>query len=160
MLSLTRVFQVNCDPECFYLMLMDQERYPDFLAEFKKIWVWKRQGEEICADCEARFFKTVKFTLCTIGEPFHQVKWREEKGIFQYNEGRWLLRPLGKHLTEVTYNISLDKGVLIPSPIVRLAIHWALPRLLNSFKYRAESLWREAPKAQKGRTPPFRDILT
>ena len=120
MLSLTRVFQVDCDPESFYRVLMDQESYPEFLSEFKKVKIWKRHGEEIWADCEARFFKTVHFTLHSSGEPFHRVRWWELKGAFQFNEGGWLLKPLAGGLTEVTYHINLEKRVYIKRELRRL----------------------------------------
>lgn len=151
MLSLTRVFQVGCDPESFYRVLMDQESYPEFVSEFKKVKIWKRQGEEIWADCEARFFKTVHFTLHSSGEPFHRVRWRELKGAFQFNEGGWLLKPLAGGLTEVTYYINLEKRVYIPNLVVHWAIKLALPKFLANFKHRAELLFKEGPEAQGAR---------
>lgn len=160
MISISRSIQVNCDPETLYRVLMDCERYPEFVAEIKKVEVIRRQTwgacagngkpsqgarEEIWTKQEARFFKPIRYLLHIVGEPFHRISWQEIRGISKYNEGSWILRSLSNGLTEVDYNITMEKGVFIPNLVVHCAIKWALPNLLQSFKRRAEAIYQRAP---------------
>jgi ribosome-associated toxin RatA of RatAB toxin-antitoxin module len=60
-----------------------------------------------------------------------------EGELMRENRGSWLLEPEGKQ-TRATYSIEMTLGPLVPKAIVNALVDSSLPKMLESFKKRAE----------------------
>ena len=86
--------------------------------------------------------KAVKYSLKLeeINAPY-EVKWTlVDSDFFKKNDGGWKLEKVDENTTEATYFIDCDFKMLIPSMIVNSVVRAQLPKMLHSFKERAESL--------------------
>ena len=132
------VFNAPLD-KCF-AVIADYERYPDFLPEVKRIRTSNRRGNEVDVHYEAEVVKVIKFTL-HLKEEKPRVSWSFIEGEFMKdNKGGWLLEDLGEGKTKATYTIEVAVGALVPKTIVNALVDTQLPKLLENFKKRIESL--------------------
>jgi coenzyme Q-binding protein COQ10 len=132
------VFNAPLD-KCF-AVISDYERYPDFLPEVKRIRTSNRRGNEVDVQYEAEVVKVIKYTL-HLKEEKPRVTWTFIEGEFMKdNKGGWLLEDLGGGKTKATYTIEVAVGALVPKTIVNALVDTQLPKLLDNFKKRIESL--------------------
>ena len=83
-----------------------------------------------------RFRYRLKFDL----KPKSEVRWSlVESNFFKENTGRWVLKPMGKDLTLVTYELDVLFGFLVPGWVTRKLTEINLPRMFDKFEVRALS---------------------
>ena len=132
------VFNAPLD-KCF-AVIADYERYPDFLPEVRRIRTTNRRGNEVDVHYEAEVVKVIKYTL-HLKEEKPRVTWSFIEGEFMKdNKGGWLLEDLGDGKTKATYSIEVTVGALVPKTIVNALVDTQLPKLLENFKRRIESV--------------------
>ncbi len=135
---------VNVPPEKMFAVIVDYEKYPEFLPEVKKIQVTGGQGSikdvTYTVDIKA---KLITYTLRHTAEPPGKLSWTMIKGeMMKGNDGTWMLKQGPQPgTTEATYTIDLKLSSLVPGFIEKALAEQQLPGLLANFKGRAEKLY-------------------
>jgi coenzyme Q-binding protein COQ10 len=141
MAGATRSIVINAPLEKVFDVIADYERYSEFLPEVKSIKTSNRRGNEVDAHYVAEVVKTIKYTVHLKEERPNKVSWSFVDGEFMRdNKGGWVLEDAGGGTTKATYTIEVALGPLVPKTIVNALVDTQLPKLLENFKKRAESL--------------------
>jgi ribosome-associated toxin RatA of RatAB toxin-antitoxin module len=141
MAGATRSITINAPLEKVFDVIADVERYPDFLPEVKSIKVSTKRGPEYDVHYVAEVVKTIKYTVRIKEERPNKLSWTFVDGEFMKdNRGGWELHDLGNGTTKATYNIEVTLGPLVPKTIVNALVDTSLPKLLENFKKRSETL--------------------
>jgi len=136
----TRTIVINAPIEKCFDVIVDYERYSEFLPEVKKTRATNRRGNECDVQYEAEVVKLIKYSVHLKEERPHRVSWTYIDGDFMRdNKGGWLLEDLGGGQTKATYSVEITLGPLVPKTIVNALVDTSLPKLLENFKKRIES---------------------
>jgi ribosome-associated toxin RatA of RatAB toxin-antitoxin module len=131
----------NAPLEKCFEVISDYERYPEFLPEVRKIRTSNRKGAEVDVQYEAEVVKVIKYTVHMKEERPNRVSWTFIDGEFMKdNRGGWVLEDGGNGTTKATYNIEVTVGPLVPKTILNALVDSQLPKLLENFKKRIESM--------------------
>jgi ribosome-associated toxin RatA of RatAB toxin-antitoxin module len=134
----SRSILIDAPIETVFGIITDYEKYPEFLSEVKAIRVSQRLEGEAVVQHEVNVLKTIRYTLKLKEEKPRRVSWSLIEGeLMRENRGSWLLEPEGKQ-TRATYSIEMTLGPLVPKAIVNALVDSSLPKMLESFKKRAE----------------------
>ena len=134
----SRSILIDAPIETVFGIITDYEKYPEFLSEVKAVRVSERREGEAVVQYEVSILKTIRYTLKHKEEKPRRVSWSLVEGeLMRENQGSWLLEPQGKQ-TRATYSIEMTLGPLVPKAIVNALVDSSLPKMLESFKKRAE----------------------
>ncbi len=137
----TRSIVFNAPITKCFAVISDYERYPEFLPEVKKIRTRNRRGNEVDVEYQAEVVKLIKYTVRMKEEGPTKVSWTYIDGEFMKdNKGGWVLEDQGDGKTKATYNIEIGLGPLVPKAVVTALADTQLPKLLENFKKRIESV--------------------
>ena len=143
MAQASRTVTVNVAPEKMFEVIVDYEKYPEFLPEVKKVKVDAGQGaiKEVTYTVDIKA-KVITYTLKHTSEKPSKVAWTMIKGeMMKGNDGTWTLKPGAQpDTTDATYTIDLKLSSLVPGFIEKALAEQSLPGLLANFKARAEKL--------------------
>jgi len=143
MAQASRSVTINVPPEKLFEVIVDYEKYPEFLPEVKKVHVNAGQGsiKEVTYTVDIKA-KVITYTLKHTAEKPAKVAWTMIKGeMMKGNDGAWTLKPGAQPgTTEATYTIDLKLSSLVPGFIEKALAEQSLPGLLANFKARAEKL--------------------
>ena len=143
MAQATRSVVVNVTPEQLFDVIVDYEKYPEFLPEVKQVKVEAGQGaiKEVTYKVDIKA-KVITYTLRHTAERPNKLSWTMVKGeMMKGNDGAWTLKPGPRPgTTEATYTIDLKLSSLVPGFIEKALAEQSLPGLLSNFKARAEKL--------------------
>ncbi len=134
----SRSILIDAPIETVFGIITDYEKYPEFLSEVKAIRVSERREGEAVVQYEVSVLKTIRYTLKLKEEKPQRISWSLVEGeLMRENKGSWLLEPQGKQ-TRATYSIEMTLGPLVPKAMVNALVDSSLPKMLESFKKRAE----------------------
>lgn len=134
----TDLFQ--CTPEQFLKVVMDYEKYPDFLQEVKKCKVLKKEGSKKLVEFHVSVIKDFSYTLW-MHEEASQVTWEFASGdIFKTMKGYWKIKAEGTK-TRGTYGVEATFGMLVPGPIAKALVSVNLPNMISSYHKRISELY-------------------
>ena len=139
----SRSLVIDVRPEQMLSVILDFDRYPDFLPEVKSIAVSNRTATGADVAYEVELLKRLRYTLHMTMDGL-SVRWKFVKGdLFKKNEGSWLLRAEPDGRTHATYTLEVAIGGLIPIPsaVTDKLAEGSLPGMLAQFKKRAETLF-------------------
>jgi len=143
MAQASRSVTVNVPPEKLFEVIVDYERYPEFLPEVKKVKVEAGQGsiKEVTYTVDIKA-KVINYTLRHTAERPSKLSWTMIKGeMMKGNDGTWMLKAGAQPgTTDATYTIDLKLSSLVPAFIEKALAEQSLPGLLANFKARAENL--------------------
>lgn len=155
--SIVAVSEVEVPPEVVFNVLVDFERYPEFMPYVKESRVLSREGDsEVVTYAriappfvnERDYPLKVRMTrgIALNGDVF-RIDWTaspeaqsEVEGVVRVrlNEGSWLAEPLsGGKRTRLTYRLLTNPGGLIPDFVVNLSNTIAIPELFEAVKKRS-----------------------
>ncbi len=132
---------INVPKEKFFEVIVDFEKYPEFIPEMKDARVVEHNGNEYVVDFTVVMIKKVEYRLKLVAHPYEKLEWEHVKGFFKKNSGYWLLEELGPEKIKATYYVEVEMGMLIPKKLVNELTQKSLPGMLKRFKERAESLY-------------------
>ena len=136
----TRSIVIDVPPEKLFDVIVDYDRYPEFLPEVKEARSKERKGNAVDVDYVADIVKRIRYTLHHVEERPRTVRWTFVKGdLMRDNHGSWTLEPTHDGKTRATYTIEVGVGPLVPRSIVNMLVDQSLPKLLEAFKKRAET---------------------
>ena len=137
-----RSIEINAPIETVWKVIIDYERYPEFLADAKRMTVKKRTGNVAEVENEISIVGTsVKYTLKMVEDAPKKLSWSFVSGSFmKSNDGAWTLESISPERTRANYTIDVGVGMLVPKAVINTLVDAGLPKMLESFKARAESL--------------------
>ncbi len=144
MAAVSQEVVIGIPVERFFDLLLDYERYPEFLPNLKACRVKSSQGHK---DIEYELdlgIKRIRYTLRHVEERPRRIAWSLVQGdMMKVSNGSWDLTDEGGR-TRARYSVEIQiaKPPLVPQAIVdRVSDELTrvqLPRTLQAFKARAE----------------------
>ncbi|AGC46227.1 MULTISPECIES: type II toxin-antitoxin system RatA family toxin [Myxococcus] len=136
----TRTIVINAPIEKVFDVITQYDRYPEFLSEVKAIRTANRKGNTVDVHYTVEVMKTVRYSIRVVEERPTRMAWSFIEGeVMKDNKGSWVLEPEGEGKTRATYNVEMALGLLVPKTIVNALVETSLPKMLESFKRRAEA---------------------
>ena len=133
---------IDVPKEKFFEVILDVEKYPEFLSECKACTVDSAEGDVKVVTQKLSLMKTINVTTRITFDRPNGCKWTLVKGdMMKMNDGYWQLEDAGEGKTKATYGMELKLKGLIPSSVVNSLVKTSFPKMLKSFKQRAESLF-------------------
>ena len=154
--SASRSITIDVPADHFFSVITDFESYPEFIPETVDVEILDTKKKGKGKVTEAKFFlkviKKIDYTLRLTQEPNTRMHWELVEGPFKTNNGSWELEPAGKNKVKATYTVDITMGFLVPQSITNMLVGTSLPKMLESFKERAESTYGKAD-AKEARKP-------
>jgi coenzyme Q-binding protein COQ10 len=140
MAGASRSIIFNAPIEKVWDVITQYEKYGQFLSEVKEVRTSGRQGNEVLIHYKVDVVKTIKYTIRVKEERPTRMSWTFVEGEFMKdNKGSWVLEPAGEGKTKGTYTVEMALGALVPKSVVNALVDTSLPKMLESFKRRAET---------------------
>jgi coenzyme Q-binding protein COQ10 len=135
----TEVF--NCTPPEFYKILVDYERYPEFLNEVKECRVVKADGPKKLVEFKVSVIKSFSYSLWMKENEPTAVTWDFASGdIFKTQTGSWKLEEeAGK--TRALYAVDATFSMFVPGPIAKTLLTVNLPNMMSAYHKRVKELY-------------------
>jgi len=141
MAGATRSIEINAPADAVYDVIVDYEKYPEFLSDMESARVLNRDGDRVRAEFTLNLIKRVQYTLDLVGDRPRSLRWTLNRAkLFRHNNGSWEIEELGPDRVRATYSIDIGFFVLVPRSISNRLVGSSLPATLEAFKRRAESL--------------------
>jgi coenzyme Q-binding protein COQ10 len=132
---------IKASPAQCFKVISDYERYPEFLEDMRAARVIRRDGTFALVTFTLELVMRIEYTLRLFEEEPKGLRWSLDEGkLMKVNNGHWRLKDLGNGSTEATYSIELELKGLIPKSVTTKLAGTTLPKTLESFKRRIESL--------------------
>ena len=139
--SAGKSIEINVPIEKFFDIIIDFERYPEFVSDLVSAKVLSRTDDEMQARFELKIIKTIAYTINVKLERPKRMTWNLIKGdLMKVNSGSWELSELPGGRTNALYNETLELSGFVPSAITKKLVEFHLPEMLKQFRERAESL--------------------
>lgn len=139
MAGATRSIVIDAAPDRVFEVIIDYDRYAEFLPEVKEAKSVNRRGNEVDVHYGIDLIKRIHYTLHHVEDRPRAVRWTFVKGeVMRDNHGSWTLEPTPDGKTRATYTIEVGVGPLVPRSIVNALVDQSLPKLLEAFKKRSE----------------------
>jgi coenzyme Q-binding protein COQ10 len=140
MAGATRSVVIDVPPDRVFDVIVDYDRYAEFLPEVKEARSADRRGNEVDVHYGIDLVKRIHYTLHMVEERPRSVRWSFVRGeLMRDNKGSWTLEPTPDGKTRATYTIEVGVGPLVPRSIVNALVDQSLPKMLEAFKKRAET---------------------
>ena len=139
MAGATRSVVIDAPAERVFDIIVDYDRYAEFLPEVKEAKSSGRRNNEVDVHYGIDLVKRIHYTLHMVEDRPRSVRWTFVKGeVMRDNRGSWTLEPTPDGKTRATYTIEVGVGPLVPRSIVNALVDQSLPKMLEAFKKRAE----------------------
>lgn len=127
--------------ERMFALVLDIERYPDFLPSCSGARVLSRSEEEVCGEVDLNF-KGIRhsFSTCNRLTPFERIDLALKDGPFRTLDGYWLFQDLGagsKVSLKLDYDFSSRLLAMALGPIFSLFANG----LVDAFNQRAREIY-------------------
>jgi len=140
MASATRNIVIDAPVERVFDVIVDYEKYPEFLSEVKSIRTSDRRGNQVNIHYEVDVMKRIHYTLHMTEDRPRGLQWTFVKGeVLKDNRGGWVLEATADGKTNAIYTVEVALGLLVPRTIVTAMVESSLPKMLHAFKQRIEA---------------------
>ncbi len=146
MAAVQRSIEIAVPPEEFFKVVSDYKNYGQFLDEIRDVKLGRRDGNRVevtyTIEVDAGIAKkAITYTLAHVEAPPSSMKWTMVKGeMMKSNEGGWSIKEAGPGKTLAEYSIEIGFGLLVPKSVAGFLTERNLPKMLEAFKKRAESI--------------------
>lgn len=135
----TEVF--HCTPQEFFNIIVDFEKYPEFLPEVKECKVIQDQGNKKLVEFQISLIKNFSYRLWMNVDAPKKLSWSFDSGdLFKISNGHWELEDLGGK-TKANYWVEAKFKVFVPGPIAKTLVNVNLPNMMNAYRKRVEKLY-------------------
>ena len=138
--SLVEIF--NCTPEQFFSIIVDYEKYSEFLRDTKRVQLIQSEGNEKIVEFQvALMFKKFTYQLKLVEKPNQELSWSLHSGeLFNVSNGKWILEPVDQG-TQARYEIEVDFKIPIPGGVLKKLINVNLPNMMKEYHRRVAALY-------------------
>ena len=135
----TEIF--NCKPKQLFDLVIDYEKYPEFLSEVDSCKVIEQSGDHKKVEYCISLIKTFRYILEQKEVPFAEVSWTFLEGdLFKKMQGHWKLKEKGDQ-TEVEYFVQAEFGLFVPKMMTKTILSVNLPVMMESYHRRLTELY-------------------
>lgn len=135
----TEVF--NCTPDQFFDLLIDYEKYPEFLSEVKECKVIEDEGATKKVKYQVSVVKTINYVLQLTEDRPKEVAWSFVDGdLFKKMSGHWKLTDEGGK-TKAEYYVDAAFGMFVPKPMIKTVLSANLPAMMKAYHKRVDALY-------------------
>lgn len=137
----TEIF--NCKPEQLFDILIDYEKYPEFLKEVKDCKILAGEGENAKVEYKVSVIKTLSYVNQHSGSRPSELSWKFVSGdVFKEMHGHWKLTESdGK--TKAEYYIEAKFGMFVPKTMTKTVLSVNLPAMMKAYHQRVAQLYGE-----------------
>lgn len=137
-------FETFVSPEELRAIVVDVEKYPEFLPEVKRVVVRNKQQNEFVAsfDVEVKVSGIEVKTAYTVRYEVsdHEISWKlEESPTMTKNQGKWRFEETADGETKAYYEAELETTLPITPELQKLFADQEMPRMMQRFRDRAEA---------------------
>jgi ribosome-associated toxin RatA of RatAB toxin-antitoxin module len=137
--------ELSYPAKLLYEIVTDYERYPQWLPEFKKATILKKEGNTV--DVEFVFavpVRKIRYRIHVVHNPEKlETNWTYLGGeVLEDTQGGWRFEPLGENRTKIHYKagvsiqIPVSKGLV--SRIANLITGTTIPRMFDNLEKEAK----------------------
>lgn len=135
----TLIFNVNAPADRVWDTLVDFDAYPSIFKRIKTCTITKRDGDAAYVETYLKpqmFVKqSCQHTVNYLRSKPERLEWRQLDGNFKHVEGSWDIQPIQASSTSrVTYNIKVDAGQFVPSPLVSFLLKFVQKEVAKELK--------------------------
>ena len=137
-------FESFVSPEELRAIVIDVEKYPEFLPEVKKVEVRTRTADSFLATFHVQVkvagvdVKTEYTVRYELGET--EVTWAlEESPNLTKNEGKWRFEETADGETKAWYEAEIETTLPLSPELQKMFADQELPRMMQRFRDRAEA---------------------
>ena len=135
-----QVIEVNCSLQTLFEVITEYEKYPQFLPDMEVVTVLNRAGDSADVEFRLNLIKRFRYVLRLTSTAPDSVSWKLVEGLFERNQGSWNLTALGDSRTRAEYYLDVAVGMFVPGAVSKRLVRKTLPKTLDAFKVRAESV--------------------
>jgi coenzyme Q-binding protein COQ10 len=140
MAKVTQTELFNCSVEDFFKVVVDYEKYPEFMDEVQSVRVLKSEGGVQHIEYKISVIKTITYVLEMSANPPTETRWKLVKGdLFKKLDGSWRLQDEGGKC-RAEYSVDIEFGIFVPGPIVKTLQTVNLRSMMSAFHKRVEEL--------------------
>lgn len=142
MIKASESINISVTKDDFIRILIDFDRYPDFLNNIKSINIIYNKNNKYRVKYHIKIIKNIYYTLEFEFVNDHIFKWKLLEGnIMKKNEGYWEITEINNSQIRANYKLEIDLKTPLPKAIFKKIIKSDLPDMLNRFKKYAENLY-------------------
>ncbi len=129
-------------PAQIYALVIDIERYPEFLPWCLGCRIFKHGDDYMLADMLVgyKIFRE-KFTSQVNFTPHERVQVEYQNGPLKHLKNDWHFKPHGKHECELHFQLEFEFQSKLLQRIAETFFNEALKRMVNAFEKRAKELY-------------------
>jgi coenzyme Q-binding protein COQ10 len=134
-----RTVEMDVPRETLFDVIVDYERYPDFLSDIHDARIVRRTDDGAVVEYGLSIMgKRIAYTLQMVEERPTRVTWSlVESAVMKVSDGSWDLEALGEGRTRATYAVEVKPKLLVPGPVVKALTGRTLPATLGAFEAEA-----------------------
>ncbi len=134
----------NCTAEEFFNLVVDFEKYPEFLNDIKSVKILKKSKKEKEMEFSVSIIKTIKYKIIATQKSPSEVDFQFTEGdVFKSMTGSWRISDLAGGKCKVKYTIAASFGMLVPGAIAKTLISVNLPSMMENFKKRVKDKYKK-----------------
>lgn len=135
----TEIF--NCTPEQFFDLLVDYEKYPEFLSEVKSCKVLENSGGKKKVEYQISVIKNFKYRSEHTEVRPTDIQWKFIDGdLFKTMRGYWKLSDQGGK-TKAEYFVDATFGMFVPGAMTKTVLSVNLPAMMKAYHQRVQKLY-------------------
>ena len=141
MAEVNHVEMFNCTPEELYAILVDYEKYHEFLKDVKSCKVIGESGGKKLVEYKVSVMKEITYVNEHTENAPHEISWVFKKGdLFKSMSGGWKLENInGK--TKANYRVQAEFGMFVPGMITKTLLSVNLPLMMQAYKKRVKEIY-------------------
>lgn len=135
----TEVF--NCTPDQFFDLLIDYEKYPEFLNDVKSCKIVESGETSKMVEYQISVVKTLTYVNQHTEVRPSEVSWKFVSGdLFKNMKGHWKLsEENGK--TKAEYYVEANFGLFVPKAMTKTVLSVNLPAMMKAYHQRVNQLY-------------------
>jgi coenzyme Q-binding protein COQ10 len=139
----------NHQPKDIYDLVLDIEKYPEFLPWCLAIRVIEKKHQNITADMLINFKGiTYQFRSDIVHNSDNDlyIDVKQQNGPFKYMHNRWEFTQLNNNQAKIDFSIEFEFSSLVLNKLSGLFLDNAVEKITNAFMKRADIIYHTKPK--------------
>lgn len=135
--SVKMTFVVNEEPEKIWSLLIDYDKWPQFMDDVEKIIIRenKKDSAIVFVKAKAPLGMDIHYVLKRIyNKKDYEITWKMLEGTAKDVQGSWNIFPISSKRCRVVYTNYVDVGFNVPPKVVSLLLKKKLPVLAENIK--------------------------
>jgi coenzyme Q-binding protein COQ10 len=139
-----RIIEIDVTPQQFFEVITDFAAYPKFLDEVGMLSSRILKQSDTVVEVESKVKTmglTETYSLRYRLDESLRLSWSLIKGkLTKANDGSWELEEIDGGRTRANYAVEASFGWMVPKALIKMGLENQLPKMLEAFKKRAESI--------------------